>query len=42
MLGDRGYDDDKYRRLVRTLGVKLVIARRGAENGPDLAPDAGR
>jgi hypothetical protein len=31
--GDRGYDHDKYRRLVRDLGVKLPIARRGTEHG---------
>ncbi|WP_050800224.1 hypothetical protein [Streptomyces himastatinicus] len=28
-LGDRGYDHDKYRRLVWDLGVKPLIARRG-------------
>ncbi|MBK3547347.1 transposase [Streptomyces sp. MBT60] len=26
VLGDRGYDHDKYRRLVRALGVKPLIA----------------
>ncbi|MDQ0846302.1 hypothetical protein QFZ68_005982 [Streptomyces sp. V1I6] len=36
VLGDRGYDHDKYRRLVRTLGVKPVIARRGTEHGSGL------
>ncbi|MEU9100037.1 IS5 family transposase [Streptomyces sp. NPDC048361] len=36
VVGDRGYDHDKYRRLVRDLGVKLVIARRGTEHGSGL------
>jgi transposase len=36
VLGDRGYDHDKYRRLVWALGVKPVIARRGTEHGPGL------
>src|ERR1700726_1086048 len=29
VLADRGYDHDKYRRLLRARGVKPVIARRG-------------
>lgn len=33
VLGDRGYDHGKYRRLVRDLGVKPLIARRGTEQG---------
>ncbi len=33
VLGDRGYDHDKYRRLVRDLGVKPLITRRGTEHG---------
>jgi hypothetical protein len=33
VLGDRGYDHDKYRRLVGDLGVKPLIARRGTEHG---------
>ncbi|MFI7389757.1 transposase [Streptomyces tendae] len=33
MLGDRGYDHDKCRRLARGLGVKPQIARRGTEHG---------
>lgn len=33
VLGDRGYEHDKYRRLVRALGVKPVIARRGTSHG---------
>lgn len=36
VLGDRGYDHDKYRRLVWGLGVKPVIARRGTEHGSGL------
>ncbi|MFE0684326.1 hypothetical protein ACFW17_26440 [Streptomyces sp. NPDC058961] len=34
--GDRGYDQDKYRRLVWALRVKPVIARRGIEHGSGL------
>jgi len=33
VLGDRGYDHDKYRRMVWDLGVKPLIARRGTEHG---------
>lgn len=36
VLGDRGYDHDKYRHLVWALGVKPVIARRRAEHGSGL------
>ncbi|MEN3541373.1 IS5 family transposase [Microbispora sp. ZYX-F-249] len=36
VLGDRGYDHDKYRRLVRALGVRPQIARRGTEHGSGL------
>jgi transposase len=36
VLGDRGYDHDKYRRLVWALGVKPKIARRGTEHGSGL------
>lgn len=36
VLGDRGYDHDKYRRLVRALGVKPLIARRGTEHGSGI------
>ncbi|MFJ2024568.1 transposase [Streptomyces sp. NPDC087897] len=36
VLGDRGYDHDKYRRLVRDLGVKPVIVRRDTEHGSGL------
>jgi hypothetical protein len=41
VLGDRGYDHDKYRRLVWDLGVKPVIARRAPSTAPDSAPNAG-
>lgn len=33
LLADRGYDHDKYRRLLWRRGVKPVIARRGHEHG---------
>ncbi|GEB60157.1 hypothetical protein GCM10017674_77400 [Streptomyces gardneri] len=36
MLGDRGHDHDKYRRLIRALEVKPLIARRGTEHGAGL------
>ncbi|WP_244330143.1 IS5 family transposase [Streptomyces prasinus] len=36
LLGDRGYDHDKYRRLVWAQGVKPVIARRGVPHGSGL------
>ena len=36
VLGDPGYDHDKYRRLVWDFGVKPVIARRGTEHGSGL------
>ncbi|MEU9029028.1 IS5 family transposase [Streptomyces sp. NPDC048383] len=36
VLTDRGYDHDKYRRLVWDLGVKLLIARRCIEHGSGL------
>ncbi|WP_443031765.1 IS5 family transposase [Streptomyces sp. 3211] len=36
LLGDRGYDHDKYRRLVWALGIKPVIARRGVPHGSGL------
>jgi hypothetical protein len=41
VLGDRGYDHDKYRRLGRALGVKPMIARRGTEQALDSEPNAG-
>ncbi|MFD4925407.1 IS5 family transposase [Streptomyces goshikiensis] len=36
LLGDRGYDHDKYRRLAWALGIKPVIARRGVPHGSGL------
>ncbi|CAM5592162.1 hypothetical protein Sgou_42870 [Streptomyces gougerotii] len=36
VLGDRGYDHGKFRRLAWYLGVKLLIARRGAAHGSGL------
>ncbi|MDH6484685.1 transposase [Streptomyces sp. SAI-127] len=33
LLGDRGYDHDKYWRLVRSLGGKPLISRRSTEHG---------
>ncbi|MFE7317952.1 IS5 family transposase [Streptomyces sp. NPDC057555] len=36
VLADRGYDHDKCRRLIRHLGVKPLIARRGTEHGSRL------
>ncbi|MBP2056832.1 IS5 family transposase, partial [Streptomyces griseochromogenes] len=33
---DRGYDFDKYRRLLWKRGIKPVIARRGAAHGSGL------
>ncbi|WTQ32141.1 IS5 family transposase [Streptomyces virginiae] len=36
LLGDRGYDHDKYRRMVWATGVKPVIARRGVPHGSGL------
>jgi transposase len=36
VVGDRAYDHDKYRRLVRALGVTPVIARRQTKHGSGL------
>jgi hypothetical protein len=36
VLADRGYDHDKYRRLVRELQIRPLIARRGTEHGSGL------
>lgn len=36
VLADRGYDHDKYRRLLWDLVVKPQIARRGTEHGSGL------
>lgn len=35
-LDNRGYDHDKYRRLLWARGVKPVIARRATEHGSGL------
>lgn len=36
VLADRGYDHDKYRRLVRAKGIRPLIARRGQEHSSGL------
>jgi transposase len=36
VLADRGYDHDKYRRLLWQRGIKPVIARRRTEHGSAL------
>lgn len=36
LYADRGYDYDKYRKLVRAKGITPVIARRGVEHGSGL------
>jgi len=36
LYADRGYDHDKYRRLVRAHGITPIIARRGVEHGSGL------
>jgi transposase len=36
LLADRGYDFDKYRRLLWARGIKPVIARRNTEHGSGL------
>jgi transposase len=36
---DRGYDHDKYRRELRTRGVKPVIARRNTVHGSGLGKE---
>ncbi|WP_439098535.1 IS5 family transposase [Amycolatopsis vastitatis] len=36
LYADRGYDHDKYRRLVRDRGITPVITRRGTEHGSGL------
>ena len=36
LIADRGYDHDKYRRLVREFGVKPLIARRQTKHGSGL------
>jgi transposase len=41
VLADRGYDHDKYRRLVRDLGIRPVIAHRNTQHGSGLVPSGG-
>jgi transposase len=36
VTADRGYDHDKYRRLLRELGITPEIARRQTEHGSGL------
>jgi transposase len=36
LVADRGYDHDKYRRLLRERGIKPLIARRQSEHGSGL------
>jgi transposase len=36
LIADRGYDHDKYRRLVWQRGIKPLIARRQTEHGSGL------
>jgi transposase len=36
LIADRGYDHDRYRRLVWQLGIKPIIARRQTEHGSGL------
>jgi transposase len=36
VYADRGYDHDKYRKLVREKGIIPVIARRGTGQGSGL------
>ena len=36
VIADRGYDHDKYRRLLWQRGIKPVIARRQTEHGSGL------
>ncbi|OOV24911.1 IS5 family transposase [Streptomyces avermitilis] len=36
LLADRGYDHDKYRRLLRARGIRPVIAKRGEPHGTGL------
>lgn len=36
LYADRGYDYDKYSRLLRKRGIKPLIARRGVAHGSGL------
>jgi hypothetical protein len=40
LYGDRGFDYDKHRRLLRKRGVRPKIARRGAKHGSGLGKGA--
>ncbi len=37
LYADRGYDVDKYRRLLRQRGIKPMIVRRGVTHGSGLS-----
>jgi transposase len=39
LIADRGYDHDKYRRLVWQRGVRPLIARRNTGHGSGLGRD---
>jgi hypothetical protein len=41
LVGDRGYDNNKYRRLLREHGIRPMIARRQASMAPGSAASAG-
>ena len=36
LIGDRGYDYDKHRRLLRARGIQPIIARRSTDHGSGL------
>jgi transposase len=36
LIGDRGYDSDRHRRLLRERGITPLIARRQTEHGSGL------
>jgi transposase len=36
LVADRGYDFDRYRRALRSRGIRPQIARRGVMHGPGL------
>ena len=40
LFADRGYDHDKYRRLLRARGITPRFARRGVVHGSGLADTA--
>jgi len=39
LIADRGYDHDKYRRLLRARGIRHSIARRQTDHGSGLGRD---